>query len=60
MFDKIKEKVTTFIKNFDEAPKGCAIISFDGIQYQYMDVTSLYEKHLEYLNISEYYRDFTE
>ncbi|MDU5977039.1 MAG: peroxide stress protein YaaA [Finegoldia magna] len=47
--DKIAEESYNLYQNFDEAPKGCAILSFDGIQYQYMDVTSLYEKHLEYL-----------
>lgn len=47
--DKIAEESYNLYQNFDEAPKGCAILSFDGIQYQYMDVTSLDEKHLEYL-----------
>lgn len=47
--DKIAGESYNLYQNFDEAPKGCAILSFDGIQYQYMDVNSLDEKHLEYL-----------
>ena len=47
--DKIAEESYKLYENFDSAPKGCAILSFDGIQYQYMDVDSLDEKQLEYL-----------
>lgn len=47
--DKIAEESYNLYQNSDEAPKGCAILSFDGIQYQYMDVTSLDENQLEYL-----------
>lgn len=47
--DKIAEESYKLYENFDSAPKGCAILSFDGIQYQYMDVHSLDEKQLEYL-----------
>lgn len=47
--DKIAEESYNLYQNFDEAPKGCAILSFDGIQYQYMDVNSFDEKQLEYL-----------
>ena len=59
--DKIAEESYNLYQNFDEAPKGCAILSFDGIQYQYMDVNSLDENQLGYLEEhSEYYRDSTE
>ena len=47
--DKIAEESYKLYENFDSAPKGCAILSFDGIQYQYMDVDSLDEKQLGYL-----------
>ena len=47
--DKIANESYKLYENFDSAPKGCAILSFDGIQYQYMDVDSLDEKQLEYL-----------
>ena len=47
--DKIAEESYNLYQNIDEAPKGCAILSFDGIQYQYMDVTSLDENQLRYL-----------
>lgn len=47
--DKISEESYNLYQNFDEAPKGCAILSFDGIQYQYMDVNSLVESQLGYL-----------
>lgn len=47
--DKIAEESYNLYQNFDEAPKGCAILSFDGIQYQYMDVNSLDENQLGYL-----------
>ena len=47
--DKIAEESYNLYQYFDSAPKGCAILSFDGIQYQYMDVDSLDEKQLEYL-----------
>lgn len=47
--DKIAEESYKLYKNFDVSPKGCAIRSFDGIQYQYMDVDSLDEEKLEYL-----------
>lgn len=47
--DKIADESYKLYENFDSASKGCAILSFDGIQYQYMDVDSLDEKQLEYL-----------
>lgn len=47
--DKIAEESYNLYQYFDEAPKGCAILSFDGIQYQYMDVNSLDENQLGYL-----------
>lgn len=47
--DKIAGESYNLYQNFDEAPKGCAILSFDGIQYQYMDVNSLDENQLGYL-----------
>lgn len=47
--DKIAEESYNLYQNFDEAPKGCAILSFEGIQYQYMDVNSLDENQLGYL-----------
>lgn len=47
--DKIAEESYNLYQNFDEAPKGCAILSFGGIQYQYMDVNSLDENQLGYL-----------
>ena len=47
--DKIAEESYKLYENFDLAPKGCAILSFDGIQYQYMDLDSLDEKQLGYL-----------